>query len=143
MDQMKVRGRDAKHQNPKAKCISRNCHHSAHGCAPGLSTPAFGRKSFREQNLITRTLQLCPETWKMTLNFGNDHNSAQGRSLELSTPQLCRKFFREAESGNQKSKLRPRNAQKIRSGLVTKSSHNCSHSLLSQRQPSVNDRLAK
>ena len=143
MDQIKVRGRDENMKNRRGNASQKTVTTRLTDVLQGSRPRHLAGNPSENTNLITRTQELCPETWKMTLNFGNGHNSAQGRSLELSTPRLCRKFFREAESGNQKSKLRPRNAQKIRSGLVTKSSHNCSHSLLSQRQPSVNDRLAK
>ena len=142
MDQIKVRGRDEnmkiRRRNASQETVTTRLTDVLQGSRPRHSA---GNPS-ENTNLIIRTPELGPETWKMTLIFGNGHNSAQGRSPELSTPRLCRNFFREPESGHQKSKIRPRIAQKMTSDLVTKGSHNCSHSHWAPRRNSLEGTMA-
>ena len=127
MDQIKVRGRDENMKNRRGNASQKTVTTRLTDVLQGSRPRHSAGNPSENANLIIRTPHLGQETWKMTLIFGNGRNSAQGSSLELSTPRLCRKFFREAESGNQKSRIRPRITQKMTSGLVTKSSHNCSH----------------
>ena len=60
-----------KHENSKAKRISRNCHNSAHGCAPGLSTLAFRRKSFREHEPDHQSPTTWPWNMENDVDFSN------------------------------------------------------------------------